>query len=830
MFNPDETDESARPRSLLSFSREPRAGDSAAPIPAAGPHVEEDAAARHRAARARRQAAPNPLLAALASRPERREETLEDLPAPQADHAPAPPDMAEWETHWAREPALRHDEWRPLIDPRRIVDGIVRSRWIILATTVAGAAIGVAVALSTPKMYESVAELLIDPRDIRVSDRDVTQGGLPSDATMAIVENQVRVLTSGTVLNKVVDRLKLENDTEFNGQGGGFGIGDIIAELRSIVSRSDGAGGGDVRRALAVRNLAQSLEVERGGRTFVVTVSAKTESPQKSALIANTVTEVFLQTSGDIQSGTAGRASEELTGRLSELQAGVEEAERKVEAFKAERDLVDAQGRLISDDEVVKLNDQLSTARARTIELNARAASARNISADAAANGDLPEQLASPVLSELRTQYATIKQETDRLAVRLGARHPQRQAAEAQLAGARDSIAAELRRIVSSLQVELRRAVQLEQDLASRLAQLKVRSGQVSDDLVTLRELEREATAQRAVYESFLLRARETGEQSGINTANVSVISQAQPPLDPLGPSRSVMVVASTILGMVAGVVLGGLRGAVDSLRGGSPAPVDPRPVAPQPTRRRKLPDAIDRIMAAASARTTASSAPSAAVRAGNEEPAPVAAGQVQTPRPATDPLRPPEYQAAHDTFDLPDTEDEAMHTAPHYPHSAQAQQPLWTDPALAAQQEAWRQHALMQQQAWHEAALRAAAFPAQPYPRAQPGQPYQPAPPAGTYAPAPVQAMHPYPYAPPAFPAYPAPAYAAPAYPPHYPQPAAWAQPPHQPSPVSDLQGEPEWTAAQAQEPSPLEEIRESLREFREAVRDLAERRSRYR
>ena len=73
----------------------------------------------------------------------------------------------------------------------------------------------------------------------------------------------------------------------------------------------------------------------------------------------------------------------------------------------------------------------------------------------------------------------------------------------------------------------MKRAVQLEQELAARLAQLKVRSGDVSSELVTLRELERDATAKRAVYESYLLRARETGEQKDVNTANISVISEA---------------------------------------------------------------------------------------------------------------------------------------------------------------------------------------------------------------------------------------------------------------------------------------------------------------
>ncbi|RWC36387.1 MAG: succinoglycan biosynthesis protein exop [Mesorhizobium sp.] len=456
--------------------------------------------------------------------------------------------------------------WKPLIDPMQVVRGVARSKLLIVAMTILGATLGVAIALSTPKKYEATAELIVDPRDLKLTDRDLTQSVVASDATLAIVENQVRVLTSGTVLNKVVDKLNLVNDPEFNGQGSD-GLG-VMTLIRSILSRNDGPGADEGRRlALAVANMAESLSVERGGKTFVISVSATTQNGEKSALIANTMTDVFLQTFGQIQSDTAGRATNELTGRLDELRKGVEVAERKVEDFRAAHDLVDAQGHLISDDEMLKLNQQLAIARARTLELNARAASARSIDVNTVLSGTLPEEINANTMSELRSQYATLKQEADRAAIRFGPRHPELQALNAQLAGSRERIAGELRRIASSLQVDLRRAVQLEQDLASRLAQLKVRSGDVNSDLVTLRELEREAAAKRSVYEQYLLRAKETGEQKDMNTANINVISKAFAPLEPNGPSRAVTVLAGLLAGLASGVGLGAMRGAHASLR-----------------------------------------------------------------------------------------------------------------------------------------------------------------------------------------------------------------------------------------------------------------------
>lgn len=484
--------------------------------------------------------------------------------------------------------------WRPIIDPFAVIGTIFRAKWLILGLGLVGAALGVATALSTPKKYQSATELLIDPRNLKLTDRDLTEGGLPNDATLAIVENQTRVLTSGTVLNRVVDRLDLAADPEFNGTRTGFGPGAVVASLRSMLS--SGNAGGDAaarRRSLAVEHLAKSLEVERGGKTFVIRIAATTEEAQKSALIANTMTDVFLQTYGELQSDTAGRAADELNGRLEELRKGVEAAERKVEAFKQANGIVDAQGKLITDEEILTLNSQLSTARARALELDGRAMSARSLDVDDALGGALPEGVGSNVVTELRSQYAALKSQADLLSVRLGPRHPQRLAVEAQLAGARDQLRTELRRIVSSIQIEQKRAAQLEVQLSARLNAMKLRQGALSGELVTLRELEREAATKRSVYEAYLLRARETGEQRGINTANMSVISTAYPPLESVGPSRAVISLGGLMLGLVAGIGLAGAYGAVHSLRAatllrGGPlepalAPAPPQPV-PEPS------------------------------------------------------------------------------------------------------------------------------------------------------------------------------------------------------------------------------------------------------
>ncbi len=77
------------------------------------------------------------------------------------------------------------DGWRPLIDPARVIGGIANSKGLIVATTLLGALLGAGMAMMTPKKYEAYAEILVDPRNLKLVDRDLTDvAGLPSDATL----------------------------------------------------------------------------------------------------------------------------------------------------------------------------------------------------------------------------------------------------------------------------------------------------------------------------------------------------------------------------------------------------------------------------------------------------------------------------------------------------------------------------------------------------------------------------------------------------------------------------------------------------------------------
>ena len=90
----------------------------------------------------------------------------------------------------------------------------------------------------------------------------------------------------------------------------------------------------------------------------------------------------------------------------------------------------------------------------------------------------------------------------------------------------------------------------------AQVNQLKAVAVNDSAAKVELRELNREVEANRRIYESFLLRSRETSEQENLSASSARVISHAVPADSKEGPNRKMLVASGGIVGAGIGLAL----------------------------------------------------------------------------------------------------------------------------------------------------------------------------------------------------------------------------------------------------------------------------------
>ncbi|MDA4847566.1 GumC family protein [Hoeflea poritis] len=475
---------------------------------------------------------------------------------------------------------------------------IWHNRLLVAFTTILGAALGVALALSLPQRYEAVSKLLLDPSGLPRTDVDLPPGAYSAETMRALADSQVKTIGSSSVLKTVVEDLDLADDPQFNGTGpaGIAGAARLFRNLLSAGKNEDRAN----REVLALQSLSRNVSVLRGEDSLIVSISAVTGDPGKSALIANRIADVYIAVQREARLAPSVRDLAALTRQLDVLLADVEAAEQRVAQFRADNDLVGAGATSIDDQRIVLLDRRLAQLRARKAEIQRASETSGALDIDAVLSQAAPEILQASIIGELRAEYAAAKRAAEALANSLGARHPRRIAAEQALGSARLEVDRELRRIARATQVELERIVQSERQLAGERAALKSEQAATSAALDRLRELEREADAASALYRSFLDEAREPRELQERDTGNIRVISEATPPVRPIGPPRLFIAAGGLVLGFAAGLfatmVMGPARsltpdkdGRSETVVKGPPHPVEALPPAPgHPPRERQ--------------------------------------------------------------------------------------------------------------------------------------------------------------------------------------------------------------------------------------------------
>lgn len=421
----------------------------------------------------------------------------------------------------------------PLLDTRSVIAALWSRKLLILALAVAGAVLGAGVMPLLPKKFTAASTLYFDPRQVGLS--DTAQSSVSPEMISTMIDSQVQILTSGKVLRRVADALKLTDDPEFGG------------------------GKGDATSAYAVTDaLQRALVIAREAGTYVVSLRATTKDPAKSARIANQVVTSFLQEENSASSNLYENTSSALDGRLNDLRQKVQEAEQAVETFRADNDMVTADGNLISDQRLTSLNALLVTAQDKTIQARTRADAASNLSFEDVVSGNGSSDTAvSSSLVSLRQQYAALAANIGSLEAQLGARHPRLLAARSSLESLAEEIRNELRRRASSARAEYDQAKKAEDEVAKELAVQKALQVNSSDKLVELNELQRKATAAREIYETVLKRSSQTSEEQNLTQNNIRVISEAEPPVKPDGPGRSILMISGLMGGFFAGFGLG---------------------------------------------------------------------------------------------------------------------------------------------------------------------------------------------------------------------------------------------------------------------------------
>jgi exopolysaccharide transport family protein len=409
-------------------------------------------------------------------------------------------------------------------------------------------------------LYTATSTVLVDPRRANVA--ETNQAVLSNFGTDdATIESQTLLIQSVAILDRVVRKLKLTEDLEFAPQPG---LLDPIRRLFSARGPSDGANPEDAARSRSVEILQRRMKVTRQGTTFLVDINVSSESPQKAAKIANAIADAYFEEQVRAKYEATRIAVNWLNGQINEMKSRVVTAERAVEDFRSANNLSVAQGVTVNDQQITDLNNKLVAARVQTAEARAKYDQVQDIAKSGSDPGGINAAISSEMIMKLRTQYAEIAKNEADLSSKYGARHPLVANVRAQLRDTQRLINEEIRRILDSTQHDYDVARSRESSLQQSLDQLRGVSTSSGQAQVRLHELQREAEANRTLYESYLARSKETTAQESLEMPDSRVVTKASIPIRPSSPKTLLMLGLAIMLGLGMGTVLAFLADYLD--------------------------------------------------------------------------------------------------------------------------------------------------------------------------------------------------------------------------------------------------------------------------
>ena len=466
------------------------------------------------------------------------------------------------------------------LDIRALLMSLVRALPYLIVL-VGIVAIGTFVLLSrVAPIFKSEATVLIQSGEsslTRTSDAPAEPGLVLDDQAIA---SQVQLIRSRDLARKVATKLDLQSRPEYQKAiAGGSLLTDLLARF--------GLARNPVDSSVEERVLAlyyQRLQVSTVEKSRVIAIDFSSTDAKLAADGANAIANGYIDLQRTAKRDTTADATKYLESEINDLRTKVKDAEAKVETFRSQNGLFESGGQT----PVTLPEQQLG-------DLNAELPGAGGARRRRGQGGVKSAPASRPVRCRTSPTFSTRRSSSDWSSSRSRSRRrspscrrpsfPAIRACRSSTPRSRIStrqIAGEAKKILDSVEADAKLWKGREDDIVRSVDQLKVTATTANDAGVQLRALEREATAQRDLLDTYLRRYREAlSRQNGdYLPADARIVSQASVAIEPDFPKKIPMTAAASVAILILAIAFILIR----ELASGRPmreVRIEPLPVVP---------------------------------------------------------------------------------------------------------------------------------------------------------------------------------------------------------------------------------------------------------
>lgn len=428
-----------------------------------------------------------------------------------------------------------------------------RRLWILTPTLLALIVAFIAVSLTTPT-YRSETRLLVENGESSYTRPETDRSAGERAVDQEAVLSQVQLVLSRDVAKAVAEKLELSRKPEFDPALRGFNpIKHVFIALGLMENPLRMTAEERVLRAYFEKLSAFQVDKSR-----IIAVQFESQDPLLAARAADAVAAAVIEAQQVNKRAQTRNASQWLSGEVDGLRRKVEEAEGRVESFRARANLfVGSNNTSLTAQQLAEVNSQIASARAQQSDAQTRSRLLRDFlrTGRPIESGDVVN---SEIIRRLTEQRAAVLAQLAEQSSTLGPRHPRIAELQAQRSSLETQMRSEAEKLVRVLENDARFAGARVEALQQTLDQVKRQAGQASEQEVQLRVLEREAKSLRDQLETLLARYRDASARDSLAAlpADARVISRALVSNIPAFPKKLPTILIVTIGTLVLAVAV----------------------------------------------------------------------------------------------------------------------------------------------------------------------------------------------------------------------------------------------------------------------------------
>lgn len=467
-----------------------------------------------------------------------------------------------------REEEAAGSRWKEL-DLKEFLSVLFRRKWLVLGTIVIITGLAALFSFIATPRYTANLQLVFDAQEQSVIDFGAAFSALPQDE--ATVLSEIEVIKSRALAGRVIDKLGLLKDPEFNDNltppsifakllGGDTATPATPATEGGSQEEARGISPEDIaalQRERVIDAVIKCTQVSQSGRSRAVEIDFTSNDPVKAALIASTLSDLFLVERLEGRFENARRASRWLAEHVQRLREQVEVTEKRVEDYRREHNLLQGERVTLLTEQISNLNTQLSDTRRERTVAEANLVQAQQLLSSPQKLNTAVQVLESNLIQRLREEQSALERREAAMAEDIGPMHPQRIQLREERKKLLADIDVEVRKIIASLENKVNAVRRQEALVVDELNGLKAQMGEANEATIGLRSIERDADANRLMLEKFMTAFMETSaKEDSSPLPNARIISPAGVPTEPSFPKKPWIIAGGFAFSLLAALLL----------------------------------------------------------------------------------------------------------------------------------------------------------------------------------------------------------------------------------------------------------------------------------